>query len=138
MQLLDEIRALRLPVAQQMQFLKDLPVSADKKLDYFRELQMKPGSEAANVTDLQVTDYMRSAIGKGNPLRRNAEKVLRQTPQRELSLVGQVSRMPLSNSSKISLIRDLPASASKKLDLVHELRCTEYMDSLTKTRPIAF
>eukprot|EP00657_Telonema_sp_P-1_P005851 TRINITY_DN23610_c0_g1_i1.p1 TRINITY_DN23610_c0_g1~~TRINITY_DN23610_c0_g1_i1.p1 ORF type:complete len:108 (+),score=24.08 TRINITY_DN23610_c0_g1_i1:143-466(+) len=101
-------------------------------------LQLKPGHEAAVVTDVRVSDYLRTSIQNSNPLRRNAEKVLRETPHRERSLVGQVSRMPLSNGNKIALIRDLPASASKKLDLVHELRCTEYMDSLTKSRPIAF
>jgi len=138
MQLLDEIRALRLPVDKQMQFLRDLPVSADKKIDYFRELQMKPNMEASYVTDLHVTDYLRSTIQHGNPLKRNAEKVLRNTPQRELSLVGQVQRMPLSSASRIALIRDLPTTASKKLDLVHELRCADYVDSLKKTRPIAF
>jgi len=138
MQLLDEIRALRLPVEKQMAMLRDLPVSSDKKIDYFRELQLKPSLEATYVTDLRVTDYLRSTVEHGNPLRRNAEKVLRETPQRELSLVGQVHRMPLSTASRVALIRDLPTSASKKLDLVHELRCTDYVDSLTKSRPIAF
>jgi hypothetical protein len=138
MQLLDEIRALRMPVDKQMQFLRDLPVPADKKIDYFRELQLKPDMEASYVTDLHVTNYLRSTVQHGNPLKRNAEKVLRNTPQRELSLVGQVQRMPLSSASRIALIRDLPTTASKKLDLVHELRCADYVDSLKKTRPIAF
>jgi len=138
MQLVDEIRALRLPVEQQMAFLRDLPVSTDKKIDYFRELQKTSNSESKQVTDLQVTDYLRSTAGVGNPLRQNAEKVLQGAPQRELSLIGEVSRMPLTNASKISLLRDLPASASKKLDLVHEFRCSEYVDGLKKNRPIAF
>ena len=50
-------------------------MSADKKIDYFRELQMKPNMEASYVTDLHVTDYLRSTIQHGNPLKRNAEKV---------------------------------------------------------------
>eukprot|EP00658_Telonema_sp_P-2_P016180 TRINITY_DN16269_c0_g1_i2.p1 TRINITY_DN16269_c0_g1~~TRINITY_DN16269_c0_g1_i2.p1 ORF type:complete len:180 (-),score=34.82 TRINITY_DN16269_c0_g1_i2:184-723(-) len=116
MQLLDEIRSLRLPVKDQMQMLRTLPVSSDKKIDYFRELQTKP-QDSSYLTDLQVTEYLRSTVAHGNPLRRTAEKVLRSAPARELSLVGQVSRMPLSGASKIALIRDLPASASKKLDL---------------------
>jgi len=138
MQLMDEIRALRLPADKQMQFLRDLPVSADKKIDYFRELQLKPDRESTYITDLHLTDYLRSTVQNGNVLKRNAEKVLRNTPQRELSLVGQVQRMPLTTASRIALIRDLPTTASKKLDLVHELRCTDYVDSLKKTRPIAF
>lgn len=138
MQLMDEIRALRLPVDQQMAFLRDLPVSTDNKINYFRELQTKSNSETCYVTDLQVSDYLRSTAGSANPLRRSADKVLQGAPEREMSLIGQVSRMPLTNASKISLLRDLPASASKKLDLVHEFRCNQYVDGLNKTRPIAF
>ena len=44
MQLVDEIRALRLDPERQMETLRDLPISADKKIDLFRELQLNSGA----------------------------------------------------------------------------------------------
>jgi hypothetical protein len=136
MQLLDEIRSLRLGSERQMELLRDLPVSADKKIDFFRELQLSSAVESSFLTDMRNVDYMRSSLSHTNPVRRSAEHVLRSAPEREMKLISEIRRMPISDSRRTSLLRDLPIATQKKLDLVQELKLTDYVDSVYKQRPI--
>jgi len=136
MQLLDEIRALRLDSERQMELLRDLPVSADKKIDFFRELQLSSAVESSFLTDMRNVDYMRASLSHTNPVRRSAENVLRAAPEREMKLISEIRRMPISDTRRGQLLRDLPISTPKKLDLVQEMKLTDYVDSVYKKRPI--
>lgn len=136
MQLIDEIRALRLDPERQMELLRDLPVAADKKIDFFRELQMSSAVESSFLTDMRNVDYMRASLSHTNPVRRSASSVLSSAPEREMKLISEIRRMPISGARRTSLIRDLPIATPKKLDLVHELKLTDYVDSVRKSRPI--
>merc|ERR1712054_348589 len=53
MQLVDEIRALNLTPGKQVEFLRDLPVSTDKKVQVFRELQLSPVYESKFLADIR-------------------------------------------------------------------------------------
>jgi len=136
MQLLDEIRALRLQPERQMEMLRDLPISADKKIDFFRELQLSSAAESSFLSDLRSVDYMRASLSHANPVRRSAEHVLRSAPAAETQLISEIRRMPVNSARRQELLRDLPISMPKKLDLVQELRLTDYIDGVHKQRPI--
>ena len=56
MQLVDEIRALNLAPGRQVEFLRDLPVSTEKKVQVFRELQLSPVYESKFLADIRAMD----------------------------------------------------------------------------------
>jgi hypothetical protein len=136
MQLVDEIRALRLQPERQMETLRDLPISADKKIDLFRELQLSSATESSFLSDMRSVDYMRSSLSHTNPVRRSAEHVLRAAPQTETKLIDEVRRMPVSDARRASMLKDLPISTGKKIDMMQGLRLTNYVDGVYKQRPI--
>merc|ERR1712166_467523 len=133
MQLVDEIRAMNMTAAKQVDFLRNLPVSTDKKVQVFRELQLGPGQESAFLADIRAMDYLRSSMKEGGGDRRGLEGLF-VGPTREVALVNDIRRMPVTSSRKLGLLQDLPISTSKKLDLVHELRLVQYIDDVYKER----
>merc|ERR1711939_1002972 len=132
MQLVDEIRALNLPPGKQVEFLRDLPVSTDKKVQVFRELQLSPVYESKFLADIRAMDYLRASLKEGRD-KRGLEGLF-VSPTREVALINDIRRTPLSGNRKLGLLRDLPLSTSKKLDLVHELRLVEYIDDVYRER----
>lgn len=136
MQLLDEIRSLKLSGERQMETLRDLPISADKKIDFFRELQLNSAVESTFLSDMRNVDYMRTSLSHSNPVRRSAEHVLRAAPDQERKLISEIRCMPISDARRTSLIRDLPIAIGKKLDLVQGMKVAGYVDSATNRRPI--
>merc|ERR1711865_1198685 len=133
MQLVDEIRALDLPAAKQIEFLRNLPVSTDKKVQVFRELQLSPCYESKFLADIRAMDYLRSSMKENGSDRRGLEGLF-VGPTREVALVNEIRRTPLSSARKLGLLKDLPLSTSKKLDLIHELRLVQYIDDVYKER----
>merc|ERR1719313_765318 len=73
MQLVDEIRALNLPAAKQVEFLRNLPVGTDKKVQVFRELQLSPVYESKFLADIRAMDYLRHSMKEGGGDRRGLE-----------------------------------------------------------------
>jgi len=132
MQLVDEIRALNLAPGKQVEFLRDLPISTDKKVQVFRELQLSPVYESKFLADIRAMDYLRASLKDGGD-KRGLEGLF-VSPTREVALINDIRRTPLSGNRKLGLLRDLPLSTSKKLDLVHELRLTEYIDDVYRER----
>jgi Ca2+-binding EF-hand superfamily protein len=132
MQLVDEIRALNLAPGKQVEFLRDLPVSTDKKVQVFRELQLSPVYESKFLADIRAMDYLRASLKDGGD-KRGLEGLF-VSPTREVALINDIRRTPLSGNRKLGLLRDLPLSTSKKLDLVHELRLVEYIDDVYRER----
>merc|ERR1711865_694723 len=132
MQLVDEIRALNLAPGKQVEFLRDLPVSTEKKVQIFRELQLSPVYESKFLADIRAMDYLRASLKEGGD-KRGLEGLF-VSPTREVALINDIRRTPLSGSRKLGLLRDLPLSTSKKLDLVHELRLVEYIDDVYRER----
>jgi len=133
MQLIDEIRALNLPAAKQVEFLRNLPVSTDKKVQVFRELQLSPVYESKFLADIRAMDYLRSSMKENGSDRRGLEGLF-VGPTREVALVNEIRRTPVSSAGKLGLLQDLPLSTSKKLDLIHELRLVQYIDDVYKER----
>merc|ERR1712153_234308 len=121
MQLVDEIRAL------------NLPVSTDAKVQVFRELQLSPVYESKFLADIRAMDYLRSSMKENGSDRRGLEGLF-VGPTREVALVNEIRRTPLSSAGKLGLLKDLPLSTSKKLDLIHELRLVQYIDDVYKER----
>jgi hypothetical protein len=132
MQLVDEIRALNLAPGRQVEFLRDLPVSTEKKVQVFRELQLSPVYESKFLADIRAMDYLRSSLKDGGS--KKGLEGLFVSPTREVALVNDIRRTPISTDRKLGLLRDLPLSTSKKLDLVHELRLVEYIDDVYRER----
>jgi len=132
MQLVDEIRALNLPPGKQVEFPRDLPVSTDKKVQVFRELQLSPVYESKFLADIRAMDYLRASLKDGGD-KRGLEGLF-VTPTREVALINDIRRTPITGNRKLGLLRDLPLSTSKKLDLVHELRLVEYIDDVYRER----
>merc|ERR1711988_68887 len=128
MQLVDEIRALGLTPGKQVEFLRDLPVSTDKKVQVFRELQLSPVYESKFLADIRAMDYLRASLKDGGD-KRGLEGLF-VSPTREVALINDIRRTPINGNRKLGLLRDLPLSTSKKLDLVHELRLVEYVDDV--------
>jgi len=135
MQLIDEIRALNLGGEREMELLKSLPVSADKKIDYFRELQLGTAVEKSFLTDMRNVDYMRASVAHTQPTRRSSLKALAAAPEREIRMIGEIRHMPISEVRRRELITDLPIPKSKKLDLQNQLRLENSASS--KGRAIA-
>merc|ERR1711934_827389 len=133
MQLVDEIRALNLTPGKQVEFLRDLPVPTDKKVQVFRELQLSPVYESKFLADIRAMDYLRHSMKEGGGDRRGLEGLF-VGPTREVALVNEIRRTPVSSSRKLGLLQDLPISTSKKLDLIHELRLVQYIDDVYKER----
>merc|ERR1711966_553114 len=73
MQLVDEIRALNLPAAKQVEFLRNLPVSTDKKVQVFRELQLSPVYESKFLADIRAMDYLRASLKNGGTEKKGLE-----------------------------------------------------------------
>merc|ERR1711907_140368 len=132
MQLVDEIRSLDLPPGKQVEFLRDLPVSAEKKVQVFRELQLSPVYESKFLADIRAMDYLRASLKDGGD--KKGLEGLFVSPTREVALVNDIRRTPVTTDRKLGLLRDLPLSTSKKLDLVHELRLVEYIDDVYRER----
>ena len=132
MQLVDEIRALNLAPGRQVEFLRDLPVGTEKKVQIFRELQLSPVYESQFLADIRAMDYLRASM-KGGGDKKGLEGLF-VSPTREVALVNDIRRTPISTGRKLGLLRDLPLSTSKKLDLVHELRLVEYIDDVYRER----
>jgi Ca2+-binding EF-hand superfamily protein len=132
MQLVDEIRALNLAPGKQVEFLRDLPVSTEKKVQVFRELQLSPVYESKFLADIRAMDYLRASLKTGGD-KRGLEGLF-VSPTREVALINDIRRTPLSGNRKLGLLRDLPLSTSKKLDLAHELRLVEYIDDVYRER----
>jgi len=132
MQLVDEIRALNLAPGKQVEFLRDLPVSTEKKVQVFRELQLSPVYESKFLADIRAMDYLRASLKDGGD-KRGLEGLF-VSPTREVALINDIRRTPMSSNRKLGLLRDLPLSTSKKLDLVHELRLVEYIDDVYRER----
>lgn len=132
MQLVDEIRALNLAPGKQVEFLRDLPVSTEKKVQVFRELQLSPVYESKFLADIRAMDYLRASLKDGGD-KRGLEGLF-VSPTREVSLINDIRRTPMSSNRKLGLLRDLPLSTSKKLDLVHEMRLVEYIDDVYRER----
>jgi len=132
MQLVDEIRALNLTPGKQVEFLRDLPVGTDKKVQVFRELQLSPVYESKFLADIRAMDYLRASL-KGGGDKKGLEGLF-VSPTREVALINDIRRTPVSGNRKLGLLRDLPLSTSKKLDLVHELRLVEYIDDVYRER----
>ena len=137
MQLVDEIRALRLGPEREMELLRDLPVSADKKIDYFRELQLNNAVEKSFLTDMRQVDYMRASIAHANPTRKESERILAAAPERERRLVGEIRNMPITEGRRRELINELPIGAGKKIGINRSLTMSNFVDSTTSKRPIA-
>jgi len=133
MQLVDEIRSLNLPAAKQVEFLRNLPVSTDKKVQVFRELQLSPVYESKFLADIRAMDYLRHSMKEGGGDRRGLEGLF-VGPTREVALVNEIRRTPVTSQRKLGLLQDLPISTSKKLDLIHELRLVQYIDDVYKER----
>lgn len=133
MQLVDEIRALHLHPGKQVEFLRDLPVSTEKKVQVFRELQLSPVYESKFLADIRAMDYLRTSIKSEAGDKRGLEGLF-VSPTREVSLINDIRRTPLTGNRKLGLLRDLPLSTSKKLDLAHELRLVEYIDDVYRQR----
>lgn len=136
MQLVDELRALRLQPERQMETLRDMPLSADKKIDLFRELQLTSATESSFLSDMRSVDYMRASLSHTNPVRRSAQHVLRATPHAEQKLISEIRRMPVSEGRRAELLKELPISTPKKIDLMQGLKAANYVDSVYKQRPI--
>lgn len=132
MQLVDEIRALNLAPGKQVEFLRDLPVSAEKKVQVFRELQLSPVYESKFLADIRAMDYLRASLKDGGD-KRGLEGLF-VSPTREVALINDIRRTPIAGNRKLGLLRDLPVSTSKKLDLMHELRLVEYIDDVYSQR----
>merc|ERR1711939_839972 len=133
MQLVDEIRALNLTPGKQVEFLRDLPVSTDKKVQVFRELQLSPVYESKFLADIRAMDYLRASLKNGGTEKKGLEGLF-VSPTREVALINDIRRTPVSGNRKLGLLRDLPLSTSKELDLVHELRLVEYIDDVYRER----
>ena len=133
MQLVDEIRALGLAPGRQVEFLRDLPISTEKKVQVFRELQLSPVYESQFLSDIRAMDYLRSSLKEGGGSKKGLEGLF-VSPSREVALVNDIRRTPITTNRKLGLLRDLPLSTSKKLDLVHELRLVEYIDDVYRER----
>jgi len=133
MQLVDEIRALNLTPGKQVEFLRDLPVPTDKKVQVFRELQLSPVYESKFLADIRAMDYLRASLKNGGTEKKGLEGLF-VSPTREVALINDIRRTPVSGNRKLGLLRDLPLSTSKKLDLVHELRLVEYIDDVYRER----
>lgn len=133
MQLVDELRALNLPAAKQVEFLRNLPVSTDKKVQVFRELQLSPVYESKFLADIRAMDYLRHSMKEGGSDKRGLEGLF-VGPTQEVGLVNEIRRTPVNSSRKLGLLQDLPISTSKKLDLIHELRLVQYIDDTYKER----
>eukprot|EP00656_Telonema_subtile_P049725 TRINITY_DN624_c0_g1_i1.p1 TRINITY_DN624_c0_g1~~TRINITY_DN624_c0_g1_i1.p1 ORF type:complete len:389 (-),score=102.93 TRINITY_DN624_c0_g1_i1:253-1419(-) len=134
MQLVDEIRALELTPAKQVEFLRTLPVSTDKKVQVLRELQLGPANESKFLADIRAMDYLRSSMKEGASDSRRGLEGLFVGPTREVAMVNEIRRMPVNSQRKLGLLQDLPISTSKKLDLIHELRLVQYIDDVYKER----
>merc|ERR1719331_1338162 len=132
MQLVDEIRALNLAPGKQVEFLRDLPVSTEKTVQVFRELQLSPVYESKFLADIRAMDYLRASLKDGGG-KRGLEGLF-VSPTREVALINDIRRTPVSGNRKLGLLRNLPVSTSKKLDLMHELRLVEYIDDVYSQR----
>eukprot|EP00658_Telonema_sp_P-2_P028121 TRINITY_DN2160_c0_g1_i2.p1 TRINITY_DN2160_c0_g1~~TRINITY_DN2160_c0_g1_i2.p1 ORF type:complete len:404 (-),score=109.34 TRINITY_DN2160_c0_g1_i2:190-1401(-) len=133
MQLVDEIRELNLPPAKQVEFLRNLPITTDKKVQVFRELQLSPAHESKFLADIRAMDYLRASMKEGGNDRKGLEGLF-VGPTREVALVNEIRRTPVTAGRKLGLLQDLPISTSKKLDLIHELRLVQYIDDVYKER----
>merc|ERR1712193_482047 len=123
---------LNLAPGKQVEFLRDLPVSTDKKVQVFRELQLSPVYESKFLADIRAMDYLRASLKDGGD-KRGLEGLF-VSPTREVALINDIRRTPINGNRKLGLLRDLPLSTSKKLDLVHELRLVEYIDDVYRER----
>jgi len=137
MQLVDEIRALRLSPEREMEMLRDLPVAADKKIDYFRELQLNNEVEKSFLTDMRNVDYLRASIAHTNPTRKAAQLQLGAAPERERRLVGEIRSMPISEGRRRELINELPIGAARKIGINRNLTASNLIDRTSNVRPIA-
>jgi hypothetical protein len=98
----------------------------------FRELQLSPVYESKFLADIRAMDYLRSSLKDGGD--KKGLEGLFVSPTREVALVNDIRRTPVTTDRKLGLLRDLPLSTSKKLDLVHELRLVEYIDDVYRER----
>ena len=137
MQLVDEIRALRLSSEREMELLRDLPVAPDKKIDYFRELQLNNAVEKSFLTDMRNVDYLRASIAHTNPQRKEAQAALAAAPERERRLVGELRNMPISEGRRRELINELPVGAARKIGIQQSLTASNFIDSASNKRRIA-